>query len=48
MDKKTACVQVKNYLSNKTELTYHEKPPGDISLWNFNPVEEFLELSDRS
>ena len=42
MDKKKACALVRNYLSKKIELTFHEKPPDGISLWNFNPTKEIL------
>jgi hypothetical protein len=32
----------KNYLSDKIELTFLEKPPDGISLWDFNPAIELL------
>ena len=42
MDKKSAITIVRNYLSKKIELTFHEKPPDGISLWDFNSAKEFL------
>ncbi len=42
MDEKSAITIVRNYLSEKIELTCHEKPPDGISLWDFNPAEELL------
>ena len=42
MDEKSAITIVKNYLSEKIELTFHEKSPDGISLWVFNPAKELL------
>ena len=42
MDEKSAITIVRNYLSEKIELTFHEKPPDGISLWDFNLAEELL------
>jgi hypothetical protein len=42
MDEKSAITIVRNYLSEKIELTFHEKSPDGISLWDFNLAEELL------
>ena len=42
MDNKNAIGILRDYLSKKIELTFHETPPGGISLWNFNPAEALL------
>jgi hypothetical protein len=42
MEKKSAITIVRDYLSEKIELTFHEKPPDGISLWDFNPAKELL------
>ncbi len=42
MDEKSAITIVRNYLSEKIELTFHEKSLDGISLWDFNLAEELL------